>query len=89
VLDDYNNAVDQYRQAIKLNNLWEASKEPGKRQPIQILKSTIPGAATAYAIKSALSKGDESMSHYPRSAQRLVKPSTGATRSSTSCHRSP
>ena len=51
VLDDYTNAVDEYRKAMKLNDLWEATKEQG----VRILKYAIPGAATAHAIKSAVS----------------------------------
>ena len=52
VLDDYTSAVDEYRKAMQLNNAWEAVKQQG----VRILKYAIPGAATAYAIKSAVSK---------------------------------
>ena len=52
VLDDYSNAVDEFRKAMKLSDTWEALKEQG----VRILKYAIPGAATAYAIKSAVSR---------------------------------
>lgn len=52
VLDDYTSAVNEYRQAMNLNAAWEAVKEQG----VRILKYAIPGAATAYAIKSAVSR---------------------------------
>ena len=46
------NAVDEYRQAMKLNDAWEGLSDLG----IKVLKYSIPGAATAYAIKSAVSR---------------------------------
>ena len=52
MLDDYASAVDEYRKAMKLNDAWEATKQQGVRN----LKWTIPGAATAYAIKSVVSR---------------------------------
>ena len=52
VLDEYTNAVDEYRKAMKLNDAWEAVKQQG----VRILKYAIPGAATACAIKSAVSR---------------------------------
>ena len=48
VLDDYSNAVDQYRQAMKLNNLWEARKELGKRQAIQ---SEVDHSRRGYGVR--------------------------------------
>ena len=52
VLDDYTSAVNEYRQAMKLDDAWQALKQQG----VRVLKYAIPGAATAYAIKSAVGK---------------------------------
>ena len=49
-LDDYTNAVDEFRQAMKLNDAWQATKEAVKDQAVRVLKYAIPGAATAYAV---------------------------------------
>lgn len=42
VLDHYTDVVDQYRQAMKLNNFWKATRELGKQQAVQILKWSVP-----------------------------------------------
>ena len=39
-------------QGHELNDIWEAAEEQG----VRILKYAIPSAATAYAIKSAVSR---------------------------------
>jgi len=57
VLDDYTNAVDEYRKAMKLNDAWEAVKEQG----VGILKYAIPGAATA--TQSRARSADEKNTH--------------------------
>jgi hypothetical protein len=51
-LTDYRGAMNEYKTAMNLQNTIQAAKQAG----IQVLKWTVPGAATAYAIKSIFSK---------------------------------
>ena len=55
VLDDYTSAVDEYRQAMKLNDLWEATKEqacassstpsPVPQRPTRLRAQTVDDSA--------------------------------------------
>jgi hypothetical protein len=51
-LTDYRGAMNEYKTAMNLQNTIQAAKQAG----VQVLKWTVPGAATAYAIKSIFSK---------------------------------
>ena len=68
MLDDYTNAVDEYRKAMKLNDAWEAVKEQG----VGILKYAIPGAATATQSRARSADREEHpcrTTHVPQSAR--------------------
>jgi hypothetical protein len=55
-LDDYRDAMDEYKAAMKLKDVSAAAKQAAIQSGIQVLKWTVPGAATAYAVKSIFSK---------------------------------
>ena len=69
VLDDYTNAVDEYRKAMKLNDAWEAVKEQGVRT------SSTPYPERPQPTQSRARSADRRRTpvSHPRSAERPVK----------------
>jgi hypothetical protein len=82
VLDDYSNAVDHEAEQ-------SLGSQQGTGQAASHSDSDVDHSRRGYGYAIRARSARNIHDAPSRSAQRLVKPSTGATRSSTSCHRSP